>query len=895
MTVGSRWFKFDFHNHTPASDDYRVPDLQPREWLLAYMRQQVDCVVISDHNSGAWIDVLKAELANMSRDASSGELADFRPLTLFPGVELTATGNVHILAVLHTQSTSAEVERLLAQCNNNCPISRETPNHELVLQLGPAGIISNIRRNPEAVCILAHIDAAKGVLTSLTNQGELTAAFQSKPHAVEIRHREEEITNGTHRRLIADLPWLRGSDAHHPEQAGVRTCWLKMSAPDFDGLRHALLDPENCVLFDDNPPEAPASHLRSLTFRTRLCQPADQNGAFIEFSPFYNAVIGSRGSGKSTLIESIRLAMRKIEGLTVSQSNKLNQFSQTGAGMDADSFIECVFRKEGTDFRLSWRPGGRHELHIRSDGEWVPDTHWSADRFPLSIYSQKMLYELASDTGAFLRVCDDSPRVNKRAWKERWDQLERDYLNEQLTLRSLRAKLVSAGTLQGELSDAQRAVSQLQSSAYYPVCNRLAQAKAELSAATLPLEHYEQRIANLQALAAETQPLTATLQAPSGQLAEFMARLSSVQQQYDQHLCSLLSECAATLDSIRREQAFTALGTAVSDQETAVESEAIALREQGLNPDVLNDLMARIESLQHELRNYDGLDGAIAASVTRSELLMTQMREHRMTLTNNRKAFISSLSLSALEIKILPLCAPHDDIVSGYQAVTGINNFAERIYDNDEGSGLLHDFISQRPFSPLPAATENKYRALDELKALHHDIRLEASGAGAALHGTFRNRLRSLTDQQMDALQCWYPDDGIHIRYQTPGGGMEDISSASPGQKGASMLQFLLSYGTDPLLLDQPEDDLDCLMLSMSVIPAIMANKKRRQLIIVSHSAPIVVNGDAEYVISMQHDRTGLYPGLCGALQEVPLKALICRQMEGGEKAFRSRYERILS
>lgn len=124
---------------------------------------------------------------------------------------------------------------------------------------------------------------------------------------------------------------------------------------------------------------------------------------------------------------------------------------------------------------------------------------------------------------------------------------------------------------------------------------------------------------------------------------------------------------------------------------------------------------------------------------------------------------------------------------------------------------------------------------------------------------------------------------------------MEDISSASPGQKGASMLQFLLSYGTDPLLLDQPEDDLDCLMLSMSVIPAIMANKKRRQLIIVSHSAPIVVNGDAEYVISMQHDRTGLYPGLCGALQEVPLKALICRQMEGGEKAFRSRYERILS
>lgn len=290
-----------------------------------------------------------------------------------------------------------------------------------------------------------------------------------------------------------------------------------------------------------------------------------------------------------------------------------------------------------------------------------------------------------------------------------------------------------------------------------------------------------------------------------------------------------------------------------------MQAEAVALRAQGLNPDVLNELMARCEALQHELRSYDGLDGMITASQARSELLLSDMRAHRMTLTHNRKAFLSSLSLTDLDIKILPLCAPHEEILSGYQAVTDISNFAERIYDHSDGSGLLHAFVSQRPFSPQPAVTEQKYRALDELKALHQEIRKNNSGAGASLHGTFRNSPRGLNDQQMDALQCWYPDDGIHIRYRAPGGQMEDISSALPGQKGASMLQFLLSYGTDPLLLDQPEDDLDCLMLSTSVIPAIMSNKKRRQLIIVSHSAPIVVNGDAEYVISMQHDRTGLY------------------------------------
>ncbi|MFT5807850.1 MAG: hypothetical protein ACI9LG_002144 [Moritella dasanensis] len=93
----------------------------------------------------------------------------------------------------------------------------------------------------------------------------------------------------------------------------------------------------------------------------------------------------------------------------------------------------------------------------------------------------------------------------------------------------------------------------------------------------------------------------------------------------------------------------------------------------------------------------------------------------------------------------------------------------------------------------------------------------------------------------------------------------------------------------------EPEDDLDCLMLSNSVIPAIVRNKQKRQLIIVSHSAPIVVNGDAEYVISMKHDSQGLRYNIQGALQEQAVKDNICNQMEGGEKAFRSRFNRILN
>lgn len=69
---GSRWWKFDFHTHTPKSDDYgkgpqqaQIKQRTPKEWLLDYMRAGIDCVAIMDHNSGAWIDKLRNALGDL--------------------------------------------------------------------------------------------------------------------------------------------------------------------------------------------------------------------------------------------------------------------------------------------------------------------------------------------------------------------------------------------------------------------------------------------------------------------------------------------------------------------------------------------------------------------------------------------------------------------------------------------------------------------------------------------------------------------------------------------------------------------------------------------------------------------------------------------------------------
>ena len=102
MWNGARWWKFDFHTHTPASSDYgrghqqqELRQQSPKDWLLDYMRAEVDCVAVTDHNSGDWIDRLKTAIEELKADSPS----DYRELFLFPGMEISVHGGIHLLAI----------------------------------------------------------------------------------------------------------------------------------------------------------------------------------------------------------------------------------------------------------------------------------------------------------------------------------------------------------------------------------------------------------------------------------------------------------------------------------------------------------------------------------------------------------------------------------------------------------------------------------------------------------------------------------------------------------------------------------------------------------------------------------------------------------------------------
>src|SRR5690606_30738471 len=177
---GSGWWKFDFHTHTPASSDFgKGPDqaalrqMSPKEWLLGFMRAEIDCVAVTDHNSGEWIDRLKQALTELKAESHP----EFRKLTLFPGVEITANGGVHVLAIFDTGSTGTDIAKLLGAVKYNGEAGEST----VAANCSTIEVVEAIAK-ANAIPILAHADSHSGAFKVLN--GNTLAPLLDSPALV---------------------------------------------------------------------------------------------------------------------------------------------------------------------------------------------------------------------------------------------------------------------------------------------------------------------------------------------------------------------------------------------------------------------------------------------------------------------------------------------------------------------------------------------------------------------------------------------------------------------------------------------------------------------------------------------------------------------------------------
>lgn len=148
--------------------------------------------------------------------------------------------------------------------------------------------------------------------------------------------------------------------------------------------------------------------------------------------------------------------------------------------------------------------------------------------------------------------------------------------------------------------------------------------------------------------------------------------------------------------------------------------------------------------------------------------------------------------------------------------------------------------------------------------------------------------------------QWLYSTDHIAIQYSVDYDGV-DIRNLSPGTRGIVLLLLYLALDESddrPLIIDQPEENLDPKSIFDELVPLFVEAKKVRQVIIVTHNANLVVNTDADQIIiadvgpSVERQLPPM-TYTSGGLEEQSIREAVCRILEGGEPAFRERARRL--
>ena len=184
----------------------------------------------------------------------------------------------------------------------------------------------------------------------------------------------------------------------------------------------------------------------------------------VRFSPWMSALIGGRGTGKSTVIEMLRLCLRRDGEVPDDLRREFDNFAAVPAGRDRrgalgeQTMAVASFVKDGVRFRVSWRQNGEGPAIEQADdgNQWTPSPGDIADRFPVRILSQKQVFALAGDPDALLRLIDDAPQVNRRSWDAKWNETTARYLRLRSQTRELAAQLADRDRLEGQLADVER-------------------------------------------------------------------------------------------------------------------------------------------------------------------------------------------------------------------------------------------------------------------------------------------------------------------------------------------------------------------------------------------------------------------------------------------------------
>jgi energy-coupling factor transporter ATP-binding protein EcfA2 len=630
----------------------------------------------------------------------------------------------------------------------------------------------------------------------------------------------------------------------------------------------------------------------------------------LEFHPNFNVIIGGRGSGKSTIVAALRSLYGTGENLPSRLQAEVGDFVDNvflTAELKSSHYIQ-----ESQEIRqCQWTHSGGSETVMNGNAVLT--------NFPVTVISQKELFERAAGdkndpflaSHSLLALLDEgigygySDAKSVGAWQRRVDDARNDWSNAVRTWIELTTDLNQLPAIKQQMATLQ---TQVDAFAAPEVTARVQRINARATERQF-LKNEEELVRNLIRNATNTlseaiaeTPVPETLE---GYADEFLKRVA----EYRLIRSNLLTE---GMDAIRRAEAklessktnveqtewFKACEAASADHERyrqELEAKGLSSSEFSRLEGQLAQARENVKQLESKMGDLAGVQEQVADAWTALIRLYVERRNSRGAVLEAIRDRSGSLRFN-LDV--------HADTT----------RWCERVR---EIAGLRSDaFLTEVP----ELAQWIWVREPDELERRWGIWRLaiatgdfEAIQTETRLRSSFFQRLAGLDMVIRLQLASELADDAVSMLFLKEGGRPEtdgdwqSVTQGSPGQRTAAMLAFVLHHGREPLVLDQPEDDLDSEWISRLVVKELRQSRWSRQLIVVSHNANVPVLGDAEQITAMENRngsiriRSSTGVGVGGVSQEIPhvgpVEYAHVRQdiqliMEGGVQAFVRRERR---
>ncbi len=711
-------------------------------------------------------------------------------------------------------------------------------------------------------------------------------------------------------------PCLHGSDAHQlgevlqPELG--RRCWIR-GEPVFDTLRQAVLEPGKRVFLGELPPvgPSPADTIASVSLAHA---PWFENGK-VQFNSGLVTVIGARGSGKTALADLLAVAAGAYE-------EEAGPASFVGKAKDL---------LDGVSVSVEWGDGAVTRSDIPGDlfGVREPRIQYLSQQFverlcepgelgaPLIEEIERVVFSaiaaedrLECSSFAEMRQLLTDDAISSREFAQGLIETKSKVVAEETALVS------AIPALKLQVEEAQRARETLTTSlAQVPVrasagqVKAHAQAAARLQALREAVSSQERRGQEIRQVAAEIQrhieasdAAWQSLQASHPTLLEAgvwdMLKLRVA----DSAMAKLkqLEVEAAAAASLLREKGIarpgeSSVAPAIGLDALVAECGRLA-KELGLdaaNAKLKVDLEGRLVAAR---ANEDKCKKALAhAEGAHARILQAQAER----LDQYEKVFES---LTSEQRSLEKLYAPLSERIAEEGRLSKLAFVVSRQVDIGAWAADGEDLLDLRkpPFSRRGALEDKAKSELLQPWASGSPTEVRQS-MQAFLEHYGKEAAKSLKEgaTPVDYGNWIFSTDHMKVTYSIEYEGVE-IERLSPGTRGIVLLTLYLAldkWDLRPLLVDQPEENLDPSSVNGELVPFFRDAAARRQIIMVTHNANLVVNADSDQVIVAEAQRMSAaeLPQIrytAGGLEEPSVRSDVCQLLEGGEDALRKRWQR---